>query len=97
MSVITVARQFGAGGRTLGVKVAEQLDYTLIDEQIVEMIAMEADVSPEWVDLIAEEAGTEGIVKRLIRRLGPFSRGYVETAMEDRPGYINGDLYISLL
>ena len=97
MSVITVARQFGAGGRTLGMKVAERLDYTLIDEQIVEMIAMEADVSPAWVDVIAEEAGTEGIVKRLIRRLGPFSRGYVETAMEDRPGYINGDLYISLL
>ena len=52
---------------------------------------------PEWVDSVAQETGHEGIVYRLLRRLGPFSRGYVETAMEERPGYVNGDLYISLL
>ncbi len=97
MSVITIARQFGAGGKTLGTKVAERLGYTLIDEQIVEMVALEADVSPELVDSIAQEAGREGIVQRFLRRLGPFSKGYVETAMEERPGYVNGDLYISLL
>ena len=97
MSVITIARQFGAGGKTLGTMVAERLGYTLIDEQIVEMVALEADVSPELVDSIAEEAGREGIVQRFLRKLGPFSRGYVETAMEERPGYVNGDLYISLL
>lgn len=97
MSVITIARQFGAGGKTLGTKVAEKLGYTLIDEQIVEMVALEAGVSPEWVDSIAQEAGSEGIVNRLLRRMGPFRKGYVESAIEERPGYINGDLYISLL
>ena len=97
MSVITIARQFGAGGKTLGTMVADRLGYTLIDEQIVEMVAMEADVSPELVDSVAQEAGREGIVQRFLRKLGPFSRGYVETAMEERPGYVNGDLYISLL
>ena len=97
MSVITIARQFGAGGKTLGTQVAEKLGYTLIDEQIVEMVAQEADVSPEYVDSIAQQTGSEGIVKRLVRKIGPFSRGYVETAMEERPGYINGDLYVALL
>lgn len=97
MPVITIARQFGAGGKTLGTMVAEKLGYTLIDEQIVEMVALEADVSPEWVDSIAQEAGSEGIVKRLIKKVGPFRTGYVESAVEERPGYINGDLYISLL
>lgn len=97
MPVITIARQFGAGGKTLGTMVAEKLGYTLIDEQIVEMVAIEADVSPEWVDSIAQETGREGIVKRLIRKLGPFRTGYLESAIEERPGYINGDLYISLL
>jgi len=97
MSVITIARQFGAGGKTLGTRVAEKLGYTLIDEQIVEMVALEADVSPEWVDSIAQEAGSDGIVKRLVRKIGPFSKGYLDTGMEERPGYINGDLYISLL
>jgi cytidylate kinase len=97
MSVITIARQFGAGGKTLGTMVADRLGYTLIDEQIVEMVAMEADVSPELVDSVAQEAGREGFVQRILRKLGPFSKGYVETAMEERPGYVNGDLYISLL
>ena len=97
MSVITIARQFGAGGKTLGTMVAERLGFTLIDEQIVEMVALEADVSPELVDSVAQEAGREGIVQRFLRKLGPFSKGYVETAMEERPGYVNGDLYISLL
>ena len=97
MSVITIARQFGAGGKTLGTTVAEKLGYNLIDEQIVEMVALEADVSAEWVDTIAQETGSEGIVKRLVRKIGPFGKGYVETAMEERPGYINGDLYISIL
>jgi cytidylate kinase len=97
MSVITIARQFGAGGKTLGSMVAEKLGYTLIDEQIVEMVALEADVSTEWVDSIAQATGSEGIVKRLVRKIGPFGKGYVESAVEDRPGYINGDLYISIL
>ncbi len=70
MSVITIARQFGAGGKTLGSEVAQKLGYTLIDEQIVEMVALEADVSPEWVDSIAQQAGTEGIVARLRVRRG---------------------------
>ena len=97
MSVITIARQFGAGGRTLGTLVAEKLGYAVIDEEIVEMVAQEADVSPEWVDAVAKQAGRQGILSRLMRRFGPFSKGYVETAMEERPGYMNGDLYIALL
>lgn len=97
MSVITIARQFGAGGKTLGTLVAEELGYAVIDEEIVEMVAQEADVSSEWVDAVATQTGREGLVTRLLRRFGPFSKGYVETAMEERPGYMDGDLYISLL
>ena len=97
MSVITIARQFGAGGKALATMVAKKLDYAVIDEEIVEMVAQEADVSSEWVDAVAQRTGREGFVTRLMRRFGPFSKGYVETAMEERSGYMNGDLYISLL
>lgn len=97
MSVITIARQFGAGGRTLGSLVAEKLGYALVDEQIVELIAQEADVSPDWVDSIAKETGSEGVLTRIMARLGPFRKGYVELAVEQRPGYIDGDMYIALL
>ena len=59
MSVITIARQFGAGGKTLGELVAKRLGYMLVDEEIVEMVAQEANVSTDWVDSIAREAGSE--------------------------------------
>jgi len=97
MSVITICRQFGAGGKTLGSQVAEKLGYVLIDDQIVEMVAGEADVSSDWVDSVARETGSEGLLERLLRKIGPFRKGYLETAMEEKPGYINGDLYIALL
>ncbi|QTA89980.1 cytidylate kinase-like family protein [Desulfonema magnum] len=97
MAVITIAREFGAGGKTLGTKVADKLGYTLIDEEIVEMVAKEANVSPDWVDSIAKETGSEGFLPRLIKKIGPYRKGYVGIAMEKNPGYIDGDLYISIL
>lgn len=97
MAVITIAREFGAGGKTLGTLVAKKLGYTIIDEEIVEMVALEAQVSPDWVDSVAQETGGEGLMQRLMTKLGPFRKGYVEVAMEKKPGYIDGNLYIHLL
>ncbi len=97
MAVITIARQFGAGGQTLGRLISDRLGYTLIDEEVVEMIALESNVSTEDVNMIAKETGTEGVLSKLLHKLGPFRKGYVDIAMEKQPGYIDGDLYISLL
>ena len=97
MSVITIARQFGAGGKTLGRWVSEKLGYTLIDEELVDLVAKEANVAPEWADSVAKEAGSEGILTRMMSKLGPYRKGYVEVAMEKNPGYLDGNLYISLL
>ncbi len=97
MAVVTIARQFGAGGRTLGNRIAERLGYTLIDEQIVEHLAMEADVSSDWVNSIESEAGSGGLLSKVITKFGPFRKGYVDVAMEEKPGYIDSNLYIHLL
>jgi cytidylate kinase len=97
MAVITIARQFGAGGKMLGTLVAEKLGFTLIDEEIIEMVAMKANVSVDTVDAIAQETGNEGYLSRIITKLGPFRKGYVQVAMEQKPGYIDGNLYLSLL
>ena len=97
MSVITIARQFGAGGKTLGVILAQKLGYTLIDEEIVELLAHEANVSSEWVDAVERKTGSEGVFSRLLTRLGPYRKGYVQVATESSPGYMDGNLYIALL
>lgn len=33
----------------------------------------------------------------MMSKLGPFRKGYVAVAMEKKPGYLDGNLYISLL
>ena len=97
MSIITIARQFGAGGRTLGGLIADRLGYTLVDEEIVELMAQEANVSTDWVESIAREMGSEKLLTRILYRFGPFRKGYVGGAKEAEPGYFDGHRYISLL
>ncbi len=46
MAVITISRQFGAGGKTLGKMVADKLGYTFADDDIIQMVAEAANVSP---------------------------------------------------
>ena len=97
MPVITIARQFGAGGKTLGSLIANRLGYTLVDEEIVELIAQEANISTDWVDSIVRDMGSEKFLTRLMHKFGPFRKGYVNVSMETNPGYFDGNLYISLL
>ncbi|HHC24639.1 MAG TPA: cytidylate kinase-like family protein [Desulfobacterales bacterium] len=95
MAVITISRQFGAGGKTLGERVAEKLDYALIDEDIIERVAHKAEVSPNWVKSIEKEAG--GPLLRFISGMGPFRKSYVERLGEHKKGHIDGHSYVVLL
>lgn len=93
MSVITISRQFGAGGLTLGKKLAENLAYTLIDEEIIKLISKKAKVSRNWVHGIEKEAG--GKLHQFINRL--FPKGLVDRILDDQRGYIDEEIYIHLL
>ncbi len=95
MAIITISREFGAGGRTLGTRVAEALGYNLVDEDIIERVAREANVSPNWVKSIEREAG--GRLLRYISGLGPFRKPYLERLTEKQGGYIDGHIYVQLL
>ncbi len=95
MATITISRQFGAGGRTLGEEVADKLGYNLIDENMIEKIADKAKVSPNWVKSIEKEAG--GPLLRFISGMGPFRKSYVERLSEHKKGYIDGHIYVNLL
>ena len=43
--VITISREFGSGGRTIGRKVAEKLGIPCYDAEIIEKIAEESGYS----------------------------------------------------
>lgn len=93
MAVLTVSRQFGAGGRTLGKHVAEKMNYTLIDEDMVGKIAERAKVSKNWVRSIEKEAG--GSLLKFMSYLVP--QRYVNQILDDTRGYIDEEVYISTL
>jgi cytidylate kinase len=93
MAVITISRQFGAGGKTLGKQVAEALGYTFADEDIIQMIAEKAKVSPGWVESVEKEAG--GRLSRIVNRM--VSKSLVDKVLKDERGYIDEQIYIDYL
>ncbi len=93
MAVITISRQFGAGGKTLGKQVAETLGYTFADEDIIQLIAEKAKVSPGWVESVEKEAG--GRLSRIVNRM--VSKSLVDKVLKDERGYIDEQIYIDYL
>jgi len=93
MAVITISRQFGAGGKTLGARVAERLGYTFADEDIVQKIAELAKVSPGWVESVEREAG--GRLSRMISKM--VSKPLVDRILKDERGYIDEQIYLDYL
>jgi len=93
MAVITISRQFGAGGKTIGQKVAETLGYTFIDEDIIQIIAEKAKVSPGWVESVEKEAG--GRLSRIVTKM--VSRPLIDKVLKEEYGYIDEQIYIDYL
>ena len=93
MAVITISRQFGAGGITLGKKVAESLGYSFADTEIIRMISEMANVSTNFVETVEKEAG--GKFSKLINRL--VSKPLLERVLKDERGYIDENIYLDYL
>lgn len=95
MAVITISRQFGAGGKQVGKRIADKLGYYYADEDIIEKAAVQAEVSPNWIKSI--EAETGGKIQKYISKLKPFGKSLMERPLDDREGYIDGFKYVELL
>lgn len=55
-TVITISRQFGSGGRTVGRQVAEKLGIPFYDKELVEQVALESGFAPKFVEEHGEHA-----------------------------------------
>lgn len=93
MSVITISRQFGAGGKTLGRMISEKLGYNLVDNELIQMVAAQAKVSSNWVESVEKEAG--GKFLNFISGLVPKS--LVDGVLDEKRGYIDEEIYVDLL
>ncbi len=54
--IITISREFGSGGRTIGRRVAEELGIPFYDKEIVEQIALESGFAPRFIEETGEHA-----------------------------------------
>ena len=93
MAVITISRQFGAGGRTLGNMIAKKLNYRFLDDQIIQEIARHANVTKDTV--ISMERTGGGAISRMIS--GLLSRDYMDRLTGKGKGYMDEEIYLQTL
>ena len=93
MAVITISRQFGAGGKTLALKVAENLHYAVAHEQIIEKMAEMAELTPEGVRIF--EAESDYGSGEDVARLAP--KTFVSRIFDPQRKYMDAQQYARLL
>lgn len=93
MAVLTISRQFGAGGITLGQMISDRLGYTFADTEIIQEVAREANVSPHWVESFEKEAGSK--LSRMISSM--VSQKWIDRVLKDERGYLDEQIYLDYL
>ncbi|MBQ3265075.1 MAG: cytidylate kinase-like family protein [Ruminococcus sp.] len=87
--VITIGRQFGSGGRSVGEKLAEKLGVSFYDKELISLAAKESGMSPEVFQDVDEKAANSLLYSL---SMGMYSFGNGFSAMGDLP--VNDKLYL---
>ncbi len=73
MAVITISRQFGAGGSTVAAVLAERLHMDVVDQSLIGEVARRATLTPE--DVAAEDERPTTLLDRLALSFSPLAAG----------------------
>ena len=57
-TVITISREYGSGGRTVGILLAEELGINCYDRAVIEKAAEKSGMSPEFIENVEEKAAS---------------------------------------
>ena len=87
--IITIGRQFGSGGRSIGQKIAEKLDIHFYDKELISIAAKESGTDPEIFKDVDEKAANS-LLYSLSTGMYGFGSGF--SAMGDLP--VNDKLYL---
>jgi CMP/dCMP kinase len=82
--IITISRQYGAGGSEVARRVAAALDWGLVDNDVVDKVAERAGMSAEEVAQHDERA--PGFIERLARTLATSAPDVITTQETPMPG-----------
>jgi CMP/dCMP kinase len=93
MAILSISRQFGAGGWTLGKSISKKLGYKFVSSQIINEMAKEANVSTEWIKGVEKHAGDW-----LMRFVNKFVNGdFIEKHVGDTRTDFDEKKYIKFL
>jgi cytidylate kinase len=56
VKIITISREFGSGGRSIGREVANRLGIPFYDKELVDQVAMESGFAPQFIEEHGEHA-----------------------------------------
>jgi len=93
MAVVTISRQFGSGGRTLGKMIAEELGYTFADNEIIQRLSKEANVSANWIRSFEKEAGSR--LSRITSKM--VSKRWLDRVLAGERGYLDEEIYLDYM
>ena len=63
--IVTISREFGSGGRTVGRMVAEQLGYKFYDRELIQLVANQSGFALEFVEETDEYSTTSSLLYNL--------------------------------
>ena len=76
-NIITISREFGSGGRSLGKQLAEKLGWKYYDKELVKQVAEKTGFDPAYIEDVGEHSATKS----------PFSYFF---STPGTPGVMNG-------
>src|SRR3989442_7471648 len=93
MRAVTISREYGSGGGEIAARLAQRLEWQLIDHEVVVQVAHELGVSEAEAE--AHDERTESLVSRLLANMHLFEpAALVATPM---PAGIDAHLYSQAL
>ena len=93
MAVVTISRQFGAGGWFLGERLAKRLGYRYVNEGMIQEVAKKGKISSGRVRVF-EKSGTNKLMKFLDKLV---STDYVDRFVSERHGHLDEKGYVEMV
>jgi cytidylate kinase len=93
MAVITISRLFGAGGWTLGRRLAKTLEYRYVHEEMIREVAKEAGISLDQARGLEKEGSSK--LMKLIDMM--VSKDYIDRLISDKYHYVDEGRFVDVV
>ena len=93
MAVITISRQFGAGGWTFAARLSQRLGYKCINEEMIKEAASKLNVSSAQVHSFEKDGASK--LMRFIDKL--VNSNFIDRHISERYSYVNEQNYVEVI